>query len=299
MGFFRQASLQCLSVTGLITAFWTGIDKLPVHCHYWMFTWSIWWILIHKKNISIPKAILGKMMPFSPAVSYRQPPKQCTELNNNKPLSEWFIGRENKEREGLQPPLHQTAPAGRNTVFLSKARRCMAERWESAGHAGASLDNIHHPPAKGSERGPGVTTTYPHSTLRRLCKWVNIYWTSYPAGSLLMHPSYNSVRLDLPLSPFYRWAHWGSEDEVVRVQGYLLESVRAGSGTQAGLRKMVLFPLHKRVTNCSPGPIPNTSVTDFIGTQPHSLTDCWSWFFPTMAALHSFDRDEMAFKSLK
>lgn len=177
MGFFRQASLQCLSVTGLIIAFWTRIDKLPVHCHYWMFTWSIWWILIHKKNISIPKAILGKMMPFSPPVSYRQPPKQCTELNNNKPLSEWFIGRENKEREGLQPPLHQTAPAGRNTVFLSKARRCMAERWESAGHAGASLDNIHHPPAKGSERGPGVTTTYPYSTLRRLCKWVNIYWT--------------------------------------------------------------------------------------------------------------------------
>lgn len=177
MGFFRQASLQCLSVTGLIIAFWTRIDKLPVHCHYWMFTWSIWWILIHKKNISIPKAILGKMIPFSPPVSYRQLRKQCIELNNNKPLSEWFIGCENKEREGLQPPLHRTAPAGRNMVFPSKARRCMAERWESAGHAGASLDDIHHPPAKGSERGPGVPTTYPYSTLRGLYKWVNTYWT--------------------------------------------------------------------------------------------------------------------------
>lgn len=80
MGFFRQASLLCLSATGLIIAFWTRIDKLPVHCHYWMFTWSIWWILIHKKNISIPKAILGKMMPFSPPVSYRQPPETMYEV---------------------------------------------------------------------------------------------------------------------------------------------------------------------------------------------------------------------------
>lgn len=47
-----------------------------------------------------------------------------------------------------------------------------------------SLDNIHHPPAKGSERGPGVPTIYPHSTLRHLYKWVNIYWTLAPLRAL-------------------------------------------------------------------------------------------------------------------
>lgn len=138
-----------------------------------------------------------------------------------------------------------------------------------------SLDNIHHPPAKGSERGPGVPTTYPHSTLRHLYKWVNIYWALATLRALWTRILPTTLRFGPPLSPFYRGAQWGSERTRLHVSRVICQKVsELGLEPKPDSRRRCSFHSTRGRQAAAQGRLPNTCVTLTLLEHSHVSWHC-------------------------